>query len=86
MILREEIYKIFEEEYLKNQEFKEMLNMIYFDSEELWIEKEYGEPNEEALERIFSWIFSQDSEQTRKNPVNVAWFLQKKYKEKLIKI
>ena len=82
MITKEKSYKEFENEYLKRSEFKDMINMIYFDFEELWVEKEYGEPNEGALERIFSWLLMQDFEQTLKNPVNVAWFLQNKYKKK----
>lgn len=81
MITQEKSYKEFENEYIRSSEFKDMVNMIYFDSEELWVEKEYGEPNEEALERIFSWLLMQDFEQTNKNPVNVAWFLQNKYKK-----
>lgn len=80
--LIEKTYEKFLEEFLKNNEFEDMIHMIYFTHEELWSEKELGKPCEEALERIFNWLIQEDLVETCKNPVNVAWFLQKAYKEK----
>jgi len=80
--LLDQACETFQKEFLQNEEFQNMIHMIYFDAQELWEEKEFGKPNEQALLRIFSWLSKENLEETCKSPVNVAWFLQKQYKEK----
>lgn len=74
IILEENAHDKFVIELCDNNKFASEVAILFYTSEELWREKEYGRPEEEAQDRAFEKLLKWDYELTVLDPIKAVEF------------